>query len=160
MYFRIFPTGRGVLLLILAAAATAVAFMNSGLITAFTAASLDAIVLSSFILVLFSLTGIDLARSTEDGICGELLSMTFTLRNKLPLFRQSCVIREDHPFVFSEKYSFAVPALAPRETLSFTVQIAAEKRGSFFLDKVCLCTGDPLGLFCRSKCFRLPEHIE
>ena len=66
MFFGAIPTSRGILLLLLAAASTAVAFVNSGLITAFTAAFLDAIVLSGFIMVLFSCTGMKLARSVED----------------------------------------------------------------------------------------------
>lgn len=160
MFFWALPTHRGILLLLLAASSTAVAFVNSGLITAFTAASLDAIVLSGFVMVLFSCTGMKLARSVEDGICGEMLSVTFSLENRFFLFRQSCVILEKYPFVFSEKYAFASPALAPKEKCTFTVQIKAEKRGSFFLDKIYLVTGDPLGLFSKKKCFHQPVHIE
>lgn len=160
MIFWAVPTARGWLLLFLAAASTAVAFMNSGLISAMTAASLDAIVLSSFAMVFLSFTGMKLSRKVQDGTCGEMLDIEWTICNKLPLFRQNCTILEKYPFVLSEQYSFAVPALAPRETLTFTCQIKAEKRGSFFLDKFYLCTGDPLGLFRKKKCFRQAEHID
>ena len=160
MFFWAVPTARGILLLLLAAASTAVAFMNSGLITAFTAASLDAIALSGFIMVLFSCTGMKLARTIEDGTCGEMLDVTFSLENRLFLYRSSCVILEKYPFIFSEKYAFAVPALAPKEKFTFTAQIKAGKRGSFRLDKVYLRTGDPLGLFRKTQCFTLPAHIE
>ena len=158
MFFLPFPTRRGLLVLLLAAASTAVAFMNSGLIVAFSAATLGALVISGFVMVFLSCAGMKLDRKIPDGTCGEYLDITFTIRNRLPLFRQSCAVHEKYPFLMA--CSFNIPALGPWETREVTFSVKAEKRGSFFLNKVYLTTGDPLGLFCKRKCFRIPAHVE
>lgn len=162
MGFIALPTGRGLLFLLTAAAATAVAWVNPGLITALTAALLCAVVLSGFLMAqLFSLAGLRPERAfAGDGSCGEELYIDITVRNKFPLFRQSCVLLESYPFCLSEQSAFVIPPLAPRETFSEKCPVKAEKRGVFFLEKVCLASGDPLGLFRKKKKFRLPAQVE
>ena len=155
------PTGRGLLFLFTAAAAAAVAWVNSGLITALTAALLCAVVLSGFLMAQLSFAGLRPERSfAGDGSCGEPLYIDITVRNRFPLFRQSCVLLENYPFCLSEQSAFVIPPLAPGETFSATCQVRAEKRGVFFLEKVHLVSGDPLGLFRKKKRFRLPAQVE
>ena len=156
------PTHRGLLLLLMAAAAAAVAWVNSGLITAMTAALLCAVVLSGFLMAQFlSFAGLRPERAfAGDGSCGEPLYVNIAVRNTLPLFRQSCVLLENYPFCLSEQSAFVIPPLAPRETFSATCHVKAEKRGVFFLEKVSLVSGDPLGLFRKKKRFRLPAQVE
>lgn len=155
------PTKRGLLFLLLSLAALAVAFMNSGLITALTAGALSAILLSSWIMAFFSLAGISLQRALpHNGNCQKDLYLEIRIKNHFPLFRQECIVLEELPFLLSSQAAFAVPALAPRENLCMPFRIKAEKRGEYFLEKVYLCSGDPLGLFRKKKLFRIPAHIE
>ena len=161
MGFIALPTWRGLLFLFMAAAATAVAWVNSGLITAFTAALLCAVVLSGFLMAQLSFSGLRPERSfVRDGSCGEPLYINIAVRNRLPLFRQSCVLLENYPFCLSEQSAFVIPPLAPRETFSATCHVKAERRGVFLLEKVYLSSGDPLGLFRKKKRFLLPAQVE
>ncbi|MBQ9502319.1 MAG: DUF58 domain-containing protein [Lentisphaeria bacterium] len=161
MGFVALPTPRGLLLLFLAAAAAAVAWVNAGLITAFTAALLCAVVLSGFLMAQLPFAGLRLERRfPRDGSCGEALYFDIAVHNRLPVFRQSCVLTENHPFCLSEQSAFVIPPLGPRETFSATCRVKAEKRGVYFLEKVCLTSGDPLGLFRKKKCFHLPAQVE
>ena len=156
----VLPTWRGILFFLLSAAASAVALVNSGLITAFTASVLDTLFLSSFFMSLFAAAGMKLERRfPQNGYCGQNIEVTFTLENKLPFYRMGYTILEDHPFVVAEPCAFAAAALAPRERRTFTCQIKAEKRGEFQLKKVFLCGGDPLGLFRKRKKFLLPAEV-
>ncbi|MBR2364697.1 MAG: hypothetical protein IKA79_05810, partial [Lentisphaeria bacterium] len=161
MKFFAVPTKRGLLFLLLTLAALAVAFMNSGLITAFTAAMLSAILVSSFIMAHFSLAGITLARTfPRSGHCREDLYTDLAIKNHLPFYRQEYIVLEDLPFLITEQCVFAVPALAPGESLNISFPVKAEKRGEYHLEKVSLCSGDPLGLFRKKKVFSLPAHLE
>ena len=161
MGFVAFPTWRGLLFLFAAAASAAVAWVNSGLITAFTASLLCAVVLSAFLMAQLSFAGMRLERRfVRDGSCGEALYIDVAVHNRLPLFRQSCVLTENYPFCLSEQTAFVVPPLGPRETFSATCHVKAEKRGVYFLRKVYLASGDPLGLFRKKKRFILPAQVE
>ena len=161
MKFLAVPTKRGLLFLLLTLSALGVAFMNSGLITAFTASVLSALLLSSFLMTAFSLSGISVERSfPQEGHCGNDLYIELTVENRLPLFRQECIVFEDLPFLLSGQYAFAVPALSPREKRKFSFRVKAEKRGEYHLEKVFLCSGDPLGLFRKKKRFLLPAVLE
>lgn len=161
MGFIALPTLRGLLLLFIAAVATAVAYVNPGLITAYTAAMFDAAVLSGFLMAQLSFAGLRLERRfLRDGCCGEPLYIGITLQNRMPLYRQSCVLLENYPFCLSEQNAFVIPPLAPRETFAVTSHVKAEKRGVFFLEKVYLASGDPLGLFRKKKKFILPAQVE
>ena len=89
MEFIALPTGRGVLFLLLASAACAVAVINAGLLTALTAACFSALVISSFLMTLFSFSGIALERKfLHRGVCGDPVPLEITVRNRLPFFRQ------------------------------------------------------------------------
>ena len=161
MSFFALPTLRGLLLLFIAAAATAVAYINSGFITAFTAAMLDAAVISAFLMAQLSFAGLRLERhALRDGSCGEPLYIGITLENRLPFYRQSCIMQENYPFCVTKQNAFVIPPLAPKEIYSDTRQVKAEKRGIFSLKKVYLISGDPLGLFFKRKKFILPEQVE
>ena len=154
MHFLALPTWRGLLLLFLAAAALAVVYVNSGFITAFTAALLSAVVLSSFLMAQLSFAGLVFKRTfLQDGTCNTPLYLEISLQNRLPLYRQSCLMVEDYPFVISGQTSFVIPALAPREKFCAVSPVTPEKRGVYELKKVYLCSGDPLGLFRRKKRF-------
>lgn len=161
MSFFALPTLRGLLLLFIAAAATAVAYINSGFITAFTAALVDAAVIAAFLMAQLSFAGLRLERHIlRDGSCGEPLYIGITLENRMPFYRQSCIMKENYPFCLTTQNAFVIPPLAPKETYSETRHVKAEKRGIFFLKKVYLLSGDPLGLFFKKKTFILPEQIE
>ena len=161
MRFFPLPTTRGGLLILLTAAAMAVAFMNSGLITALTAALLAAVVLAAFIMACFSISGLELARTfLHDGVCGNPLYLEITVKNKLPFYRQSCTFHENYPFVISGRNAFVIPALAPHEKRVLPCCIQAEKRGEYFPEKVFVCSGDPWGLFRKKKKFHLPARLD
>ena len=88
MHFLALPTWRGLLLLFLAAAALAVVYVNSGFITAFTAALLSAVVLSSFLMAQLSFAGLVFKRTfLQDGTCNTPLYLEISLQNRLPLWR-------------------------------------------------------------------------
>ncbi len=160
MNFFAVPTRRGLLFLLLTLAALAVAWMNPGLITAFTAAMFAAILLSSFFMAFFSLAGIVIERKFPDtGYCNKAFYMDTVIQNRLFLYRQEYIITENLPFILSGQYAFVIPALAPREEKLLSFQICGEKRGEYQLEKVFLCSGDPLGLFRKKKLFRLPARI-
>lgn len=160
MNFFAVPTRRGLLFLLLTLAALAVAFMNSGLITAFTSAMFSAILVSGFVMANFSLAGTVIERKFPDkGYCNKVLYMDLVIKNRLYLYRQEYIVTEKLPFLLSREYAFAVPALAPGEERFLSFQIQAEKRGEYQLEKVYLCSGDPLGLFRKKKLFRLPARI-
>ena len=161
MGFLALPTSRGLLLLFIAITATAVAYVNSGLITAFSAALSGAVFLSGFLMAQLSIAGYRVERHfLQDGNCGEPLYLSLTLQNRFPFYRQSCVLLEQYPFCLSGQNAFVIPPLAPRETFTALHHIKAEKRGVFFLKKVYLVSGDPLGLFRKKKRFILPAHVE
>ena len=161
MGFLALPTVRGLLLLFIAVTAAAVAYINSGFITAFSAALSGALVLSGFLMAQLSISGFRLERYfLQDGSCGEPLYISIVLRNRFPFFRQSCVLLEQYPFCLSEQNAFVIPPLAPRETFSATYHAEAEKRGVFCLEKIYLVSGDPLGLFRKKKRFILPAQVE
>lgn len=161
MEFIALPTGRGVLFLLLASAACAVAVINAGLLTALTAACFSALVISSFLMTLFSFSGIALERKfLHRGVCGDPVPLEITVRNRLPFFRQSFTVTERYDFSVSGKCVMAVPALAPYGKMILNYSVKAEKRGEFMLDKVYLRSGDPFGLFRKTKLFSLPEYLE
>lgn len=161
MKFLAVPTKRGLLFLLLTLSALGVAFMNSGLLTAFTASVLSALLVSSFLMTLFSLAGMSVKRSfPQEGHCGSDLFIEIAVENRFPLYRQECVVLEELPFLLSGQYAFALPALAPREKRKLSFRIKAEKRGEYRLEKVFLCSGDPLGLFRKKRCFFLPCAME
>ena len=62
MGFLALPTVRGLLLLFIAVTAAAVAYINSGFITAFSAALSGALVLSGFLMAQLSISGFRLER--------------------------------------------------------------------------------------------------
>lgn len=160
MKFFAVPTGRGLLFLFLTLAALAVAFMNSGLITAFTAAALSAMILSSFLMAHFSLAGVTLERSFPHQChCKGDLYIDIAVKNHLPFYRQEYLFLEDLPFLHSRQYAFTIPALAPNEKMNISFLLKAEKRGEYSLEDLFLCSGDPLGLFRKKKLFKLPAFL-
>ena len=159
MGFFAVPTKKGLLFLFLAAMATGVAFMNSGLVTALTAAGFVALCVPAYIMAHFCLAGINLKRTfPKDGQIGKILYSEIVLENRLPLFRHSCTVTEELPF--AEKKIFTVPALRPGEIFTLSCPRMAEKRGEYTVDRIILSSGDPLGLFRKKKVFRVPCTVQ
>ena len=106
------PTGGGMLFTAAAAAAMGTAFMNVGLITALIASLLNAFVLSGFLLSLFAALGFEIRReSMSEGKCMEKLALPLTVRNRIFLFRQPCIIAEDLKFAPGGRICWELPAL-------------------------------------------------
>ena len=159
MGFLALPTKKGLLFLFLAGMATAVAFMNSGLITALTAAGFVSLCVSAFFMALFCLYGITLQRTfPREGKTGKILYSRLILHNALPFYRHSCTVTEELPF--TEEKVFRIPALRPGESFTLTCPHPAEKRGEYSVEKIFLSSGDPLGLFRKKKVFREPAVIQ
>ena len=159
MGFFAVPTKKGLLFLLLAAMAVGVAFMNSGLVTALTAAGFAALCVPAYIMAHFCLAGITLKRTfPKDGQIGKLIYSEIVLHNVLPLFRHSCTVTEELPF--AEKKIFTVPALRPGEIFTLSCPRMAEKRGEYTVDRIVLSSGDPLGLFRKKKVFRNPCTVQ
>ncbi|MEI8246140.1 MAG: DUF58 domain-containing protein [Lentisphaerota bacterium] len=156
----ILPTSRGVVFLFFTAGSVMVALVNVGLATALTASSLSGIVISSFLLAMFSLYGIEIKRvPNQDGERGRRVFMPVTLINRARRYRQSIVIREACSFVEGGRNNYPAPPLAPGEELVVNRWMFAASRGYYKMKKITLIGGDPAGLFCSKRIFTLPGAI-
>ena len=155
------PTTRGTVMLLAAAGALGVAMVNVSLTSCMAASLICAIVFISFLLSLFSLSGIEVQRGpTRDGFMGTTISLPLVVVNRARRIRQALVIREHCPFTDPEIVNAAIEPLTSREKRYVVRQIKAIKRGFYNLDKVTLLSGDPAGLFARCKTFKLPGEIQ
>ena len=156
----ILPTSRGVVFLFVTAGSVMVALVNVGLATALTASSLSGIVISSFLLAMFSLYGIEIKRvPNQDGERGRRVFMPVTLINRARRYSQSIVIREACSFVEGGRNNYPAPPLAPGEELVVNRWMFAASRGYYKMKKITLIGGDPAGLFCSKRIFTLPGAI-
>ena len=156
----ILPTSRGTVFLFVTVGSVLVALVNVGLATALTASSLSGIVISSFLLAMFSLYGIEIKRvPNQDGERGRRVFMPITLSNRTRRYRQSIVIREKCSFVEGGRNNFPAPPLAPGEELIVNRWMFAASRGYYKMKTITLIGGDPAGLFCRKRTFTLPGAV-
>ena len=156
----ILPTPRGTVFLFVTAGSVLVALVNVGLATALTASSLTGIVVSSFLLAMFSLYGLEIKRvPNQDGERGRRVFMPVTLVNRTRRYRQSIIIREKCSFVEGGRNNFPAPPLAPGEELIVNRWMFAASRGYYKMKTITLIGGDPAGLFCRKRTFTLPGAV-
>lgn len=150
------PTFRGIVLIVIALISFCVTMANpsftSGLITSIC----FSVLISSFLLSLFSLFGITLSRDIcIDGVIEEEVYLPLTIKNKTGYTRQTSVIRESFGFSRKRYNEFPINNLMPFEERIAERYILADKRGKFGLGIVKLIGGDPLGFFQMIKTFEL-----
>jgi len=156
----VLPTYRGAIILVAAIASLGIALVNVGLGTALTAASMLAIVISSFIMALFSLSKLEVKRlNHRDGIRRDDLMLPLQITNHSFWNQQSMVVNERCPFAERGKFSSILPALAAGESFTLERHVTPTRRGYFKLNRVSLISGDPAGLFYRKRNFKLPTEL-
>ena len=154
------PTKSGILLILASLAAVGSAIMNVGFATAMIASLLCAVTLAGFVLAQFSLHGITLSRTRpRDAVCGEPFDLPLTAVNRTYFYRMPLVVSEKLPFCRGGAFDAVIPALAPKSSVGVERQIIPLKRGHFPLKTIRLVSGDPCGLFWKSRRFDLPAHV-
>ncbi len=154
------PTKNGILLLLASLAATGTAIMNVGFATALIASLLSALTISCFIMAQFSLHGITITRDkAHDAVCGGTLLLPVIAVNRTYLYRMPVVVSEKLPFCRGGYLDSVIPALAPKGSCRIERKFTPMKRGHFSLNTLRLVSGDPCGLFRKSRKFDLPSNV-
>lgn len=156
----VLPTYRGCIMLVAALASLGIALVNVGLSTALTAATLLAIVSSSFLMALFSLAKLEVKRlNHRDGVRRDDLLLPLQVTNHSFWNQQSMVVNERCAFAEMGKFSSVLPSLAAGESFTLERHVTPTRRGYFKLNRVSLVSGDPAGLFYRKRNFNLPTEL-
>ena len=154
------PTKSGILLVLASLSAVGSAIMNVGFATAMIASLFCAITLSCFILAQFSLHGISISRTRpRDAVCGDPFDLPLIAVNRTYLYRMPIVISEKLPFCRGGTFDTVIPALAPKSSCRVKRHIVPLKRGHFTLSTIRLSSGDPCGLFRKSRRFEVPAQV-
>ncbi len=156
----VLPTYRGYIMLIAALASLGIALINVGLGTALTAAVMLAIVISSFLMALFSLSKLEVKRlNHRDGVRRDDLMLPLEVINRSFWNQQSMVVSEHCKFAETGKFSTILPSLAAGESFTLERHVTPTRRGYFKLNRISLISGDPAGLFYRKRNFKLPTEL-
>ena len=154
------PTKSGILLVLASLSALGSAIMNVGFATAMIASLFCAITLSCFILAQFSLHGISISRTRpRDAVCGDPFDLPLIAVNRTYLYRMPIVVSEKLPFCRGGTFDTVIPALAPKSSCRVKRHIVPLKRGHFTLSAIRLSSGDPCGLFRKSRRFEVPAQV-
>ena len=157
---RISPTRRGKILILAAAGTLGVALVNVNITTCLAASGILAVLVSSFVICLFSLNRLELRRGPlKDGVAGGKISLPVIIKNNGFGLRQAVIVSEAMPF--SEKKILNVPVqpLARNASIVVNRQAYASRRGFYRLIYISLVSGDPAGIFKTVRRFKLPGEL-
>ena len=105
---RISPTRRGKILILAAAGTLGVALVNVNITTCLVASGILSVIVSSFVMSLFSLNRLELKRGpVKDGVAGGKIALPVIIKNNGFSLRQAIIVSEAMPF--SEKKMLNVP---------------------------------------------------
>ena len=156
----LWPTTRGWVICLSAAAWIMVAMVNHALFALILGWACAALVLVSLLCACFSLHGIQVSRAAGgDAVCGQLLNLPLRIVNSKWRRRQPIIVQEVLPFAWETRTSFVLPPLRGHEEVRLEREVLPVKRGEYKLNAVILRGGDPAGLFCRRRKIRLPMTI-
>ncbi|OGV35901.1 MAG: hypothetical protein A2020_07545 [Lentisphaerae bacterium GWF2_45_14] len=157
---RISPTRRGKILILAAAGTLGVALVNVNITTCLTASGILSVLVSSFVMSLFSLNRLELKRGPlKDGTAGGKISLPVMIKNSGRGTRQSVIVSEAVPFADKKVLNVPVQPLARNANIVITRQVYAAKRGFYKLTYISLVSGDPAGLFRTVRRFNLPGEL-
>jgi uncharacterized protein (DUF58 family) len=154
------PTYRGWIISFTALASLGIALINVGLGTALICACLSALVISSFIMTLFSLSKLEVKRlNHRDGERREELLLPLLVINHSTWRQQPMVVSERCAFAESGKFNCVCPSLASGESFTLERYVTPTRRGYFKLKRLSFICGDPAGLFYRKRNFDLLTEL-
>jgi len=157
---RISPTRRGKILILAAAGTLGVALVNVNITTCLVASGILSVIVSSFVMSLFSLNRLELKRGpVKDGVAGGKIALPVIIKNNGFSLRQAIIVSEAMPF--SEKKMLNVPLqpLARHASIVINRQAFASRRGFYKLSTISLVSGDPAGIFKTVRRFKLPCEL-
>lgn len=156
----LWPTTRGWVICLNGVAWMLVAMVNHTLFALLLAWACIALAITSLISALLSLRGFNVTRATSgNAAAGQMTSMPLRIENTKWRRRQAVVVQEKIPFSLEINARHVLPPMGKKETRIFDRQVLAIKRGDFKLNDIILRSGDPAGLFCRERRFRLPASL-
>jgi hypothetical protein len=154
------PTLRGCFFIGIAVVALLISMIKPSVAYSMIASVCISLVISSFILSWFSLSGIEVTRDIlYDGVLGENLCLPINVKNNSGSKSRSALVRESFDFSNRNFNEFALPSLAPGEEKTIERYVLPRKRGKFQLCRIELTGGDPAGLFKRLRRFDLPAEL-
>jgi len=137
-----------------------VAMVNHTMFALLLAWACISLAVASLISALMSLRGVSVSRTSGgNATAGQMASMPLKVENRKWRRRQAIVAQEFLPFALETSARHVLPPLNRKSIQFFDRPVLAIKRGEFKLDSVILRSGDPAGLFCRERRFRLPASL-
>ncbi|MCK5844260.1 MAG: DUF58 domain-containing protein [Victivallales bacterium] len=155
------PTRRGKIVICFVVASFFVAMVNPNIATALVFSVSSAVLVSSFLLSVFSMNGVKCSLEVcPDGMINERLCMPLTVVNTGWRNHQGCLARAELPFSAKKLDEFVIPPIGRRKTLEVDCFVIPRLRGIFPIRRIKLIGGDPAGLFSRVKRFKMGAEIK
>ncbi|NOY74290.1 MAG: DUF58 domain-containing protein [Kiritimatiellaeota bacterium] len=155
------PTTRGKILISFTIASFFVAMVNPNIATALVFSVAFALLAASFLLSIFSLSGVTCALDVcPDGTMNESLCLPLTVRNKSWRGHQGALARFELPFSAKKYDEFEIFPVKGRGVEVVDCFIVPQARGLFRIKKIKLVGGDPAGIFSRVKKFKIAAEIK